>query len=105
MTAPRLVDCVTIAGIRHRVTPAPDLPVFVADMPRPSSDPHASPHFGHATLAAWLDPDQPGLRLAWVRGPDGRLLAVRASALFPTVNLAARRIGRRHPLAITRRTG
>lgn len=83
----------------HRVAREP---VFVAEQPRPSSDPRTTPHLGHALLVAWLDPLCPGhAPHAMVRRPDGRLLQVDASTVFPAENLADRRLG---PARTERRT-
>ncbi|UXQ89144.1 hypothetical protein [Synechococcus phage MinM1] len=74
--------------------------VFVAEMPRASSDPRATPHTGHALLVAWLDPVRPSDHpRAMVRCPDGRLLQVDAGAVCAADNLAGRRLGPAGPQA------
>jgi hypothetical protein len=89
-----------ICGIRHRVTPEREpRPVFVADMPATSSDARATPHSGPGVVLAWLDPEEAGMaRLAWVKRPDGSMLAVRCSALRSATNIATRRIMPARPL-------
>jgi hypothetical protein len=105
MITPQPVAYMTIAGIRHAMQPAilPRL-VFVADMPRSSSDPRTTPHLGLATLIAWLEPVEPGQRLAWVKRPDGRMLPVRESALCDAANVSARRLGPARPAVSGSRT-
>jgi hypothetical protein len=83
----------TVNGIRHVITPALDRrEVFVAEMPS-SSDAQAVPNTGLGLVTAWLDPEGGGgVRLAWVRLADGRLVARPCGALRPAANIAARRI-------------
>lgn len=68
-------------------------PVFVAEMPR-TSHAHGTPHTGHATLLAYLDPVRPSCeRLALLRLRCGRLAEIRASAICPATAVATRRLG------------
>lgn len=81
-------------GRLYQHVTAPREAVFVADMPRITSNPRATPHTGLALLLGYLDPVQPGgERLARLRLPNGRLVEMRASAICPATNLATRRLG------------
>lgn len=85
---------------QHR-TAEPE-PVFIAEQPRIGSA-CGTPHSGHATLLAWLEPMMGGERLARVRMRGGGLVEVRASAICPAAGLATRRILPR-PSSLDRRT-
>lgn len=83
----------TVNGIPHRVTPDPDRrAVFIAEAPRACSDAHAEANTGLGVVTAWLDPTEPGPRLAAVRLANGQICYRAVATLRPADNVAARRI-------------